>query len=158
MRRRANTLLVLTVVWVGVPVAYGSGETEPSAVAPAPSASLVIELTGMTSDEGPVVYAVWSGPEHWLEAGAIREGKVPVENGTGTITLAEMPYGEYAVSVYHDRNGNGRLDTGFFRIPKEPIGTSNDAKIRFGPPRYEDAVFVLDRPETTITIAVHKVF
>lgn len=124
----------------------------------APTASLVIELNGMQGNEGAVVYAVWSGPSGWLEDGAVREGSVPVANGASTIVLDGLPYGEYAVSAYHDRNGNGRLDTGLFGIPKEPIGTSNDAKARFGPPKYEDAVFAVDRPELTLTIGVRKVF
>ena len=122
------------------------------------SASLVIELNGMTSDAGAITYAVWRGPEGWLEDGAIREGSVPVVGGARNIALEGLPYGEYAVSVYHDRNGNGRLDTGFFRIPKEPIGTSNDAPARFGPPKYEDAAFRIDRPEVTISIGVHNIF
>jgi uncharacterized protein (DUF2141 family) len=122
------------------------------------TATLVVELHGMTSDAGAVVYAVWRGPEGWLEDGAVREGSVSVAGGAGTIKLDGLPYGEYAVSVYHDRNGNGRLDTGLFHIPKEPIGTSNDAKIRFGPPRYEDAAFLIDRPAVSIAIGVHKIF
>lgn len=122
------------------------------------NASLIIELQGMKSDEGVVVYAVWQGPEGWLEDGAIREGSVRVVDGAGIVRLDGLAYGEYAVSAYHDRNGNGELDTGLFRIPKEPIGTSNDAKARFGPPKYEDAAFQVDRPEVTISIGIRKVF
>jgi uncharacterized protein (DUF2141 family) len=34
-------------------------------------------------------------------------------------------------------------------IPKEGYGASNDAKVTFGPPKYEDARFVLKgNPET----------
>ena len=112
----------------------------------------------MTSDEGKAVYAVWFGGEHWLEDHAVREGSVPVSNGTASIALQGLPYGEYAISAFHDRNGNGRLDTGLFGIPKEPLGTSNDAKIRFGPPKYADAAFVLDQPEQTMRIMIHKIF
>ena len=45
-----------------------------------------------------------------------------------------------------------------FRMPKEALGTSNDAKVRFGPPKYEDAVFYLDQPELIIEIPVRKLF
>jgi len=156
MQNPVRAVIVCLLAASGVGLA-ASGAEAGTATADT-TATLVVELHGMTSDAGAVVYAVWRGPEGWLETGAIREGSVPVAGGAGTITLDGLPYGEYAVSVFHDRNGNGRLDTGFFRIPKEPIGTSNDAKIRFGPPRYEDAAFPVDRPTVSIAIGVHKIF
>lgn len=151
-------MLALIALGSAFPAA-GSTQTGPAAAADEfPTATLVIELNGMKRDEGALVYAVWSGPSGWLEEGAVRDGAVPVENGASTVVLSGLPYGEYAVSAYHDRNGNGRLDTGLFGIPKEPIGTSNDAKIRFGPPKYEDAVFTVDRAALTIAIVVQKIF
>ena len=50
---------------------------------------------------------------------------------------------EAPLSVFYDRNGNGELDTNFIGIPKEPIALSNNATGKFGPPKYEDAVFTL---------------
>jgi uncharacterized protein (DUF2141 family) len=129
-----------------------------SALAAADSGRLTVELTNMKSDEGRLVYAMWSGPEGWLESNTVREGTSPVSAGRSTLAFDDLPYGEYAISVYHDRNDNGKLDTGLFRMPKEPLGTSNDAKIRFGPPKYEDAVFILDQPELRIQIPVKKLF
>ena len=126
--------------------------------ATADTGTLTVILGGMQSDEGVLTYAMWSGPANWLEQGAVREGSVPIEAGTSTLVMRDLPHGEYAISAYHDQNGNGRLDTGLFRIPKEPIGTSNDAKVRFGPPSYDDARFVLNQPELTITIQVRKLF
>jgi uncharacterized protein (DUF2141 family) len=132
--------------------------------AAAPNASLRqhgqlrVELSGMGSDAGALVYALWSGPEHWLDSDPLREGRVPVENGESLIVLDALPYGEYALSAYHDLNDNRQLDTGLFRIPKEPLGISNDARSRFGPPKYEDARFQLDDRQLTIRIAVKKLF
>jgi len=119
---------------------------------------LIVELTDIASDEGSVIFAMWSGPEGWLGEDPLREGSVNIVAGQSSIRFDGLPYGEYAISVYHDRNGNQKLDTGLFRIPKEPIGTSNDAKIRFGPPKYEDARFLVDQPSLTIKIPVKKLF
>jgi uncharacterized protein (DUF2141 family) len=58
-------------------------------------------------------------------------------------TELELPLGEYALSVFYDRNGNGEMDTNFIGMPKEPIALSNDAVAKLGPPKYEDAVFSL---------------
>ena len=136
-------------------VALAAGTT---AVTAAESGTLTVELTGMKSDDGRLVYAMWSGPEGWLESNNIREGAVDIVDGVSEIRFEALPYGEYAISAYHDKNDNGKLDTGMFRIPKEALGTSNDAKVRFGPPKYEDAVFYLDQPDLTIEIPVRKLF
>jgi len=120
---------------------------------------VVVELEGMTSDDGRLVFAMWSGPEDWLsDEGSVCSGAVEIDTGMSQVVLEGLPYGEYALSAYHDRNGNGELDTGLFGIPKEPIGTSNDAKARFGPPKYDEAKFTLNQPSLTITITVKKLF
>ncbi len=142
----------------GLSIVLLSAAISTASMAAAEVGSLTVTLDGMKTDEGSLVYAMWSGPEGWLEDNTVREGSVPIENGSSVLHFPELPYGEYAISVYHDRNSNGKLDTGMFRIPKEPLGTSNDAKIRFGPPKYEDAVFILDQPELTTHIPVRKLF
>ena len=69
---------------------------------------------------------------------------VKVEAETVTIVFENIPSGEYAVSLYHDENGNGKLDTGLFGIPTEKYGFSNNAKGQYGPPSYEDCKFKVD--------------
>jgi uncharacterized protein (DUF2141 family) len=46
-----------------------------------------------------------------------------------------LPPGNYAITVYHDLNGNGELDRKFYGPPKEPAAFSNDYT-PFGPPRF----------------------
>ena len=119
---------------------------------------LMVTLSGMKNDKGSLVYAMWSGSEGWLKTNSIREGSVPIVDGKSQINFEGLPFGEYAISVFQDRNGNGKLDTGLFGIPKEPFGFSNDPKIGFGPPKYEDSVFMLEAPEISIQISVKKLF
>jgi uncharacterized protein (DUF2141 family) len=49
--------------------------------------------------------------------------------------------GTYAVSVVHDENSNGKLDTNFIGMPREGVGASNDAKGHMGPPKFSAASF-----------------
>jgi uncharacterized protein (DUF2141 family) len=51
-----------------------------------------------------------------------------------------LPYGDYAVAVIHDENGNAKLDT-FAGIPREGFGFSRNPPIRFGPPKFDAARF-----------------
>ena len=42
------------------------------------------------------------------------------------------------------------MDTNFFGIPKEDYGCSNNAKNFLGPPKYEDAKFMLSENKTML--------
>jgi uncharacterized protein (DUF2141 family) len=79
---------------------------------------------------------------------------VKVEAETVTVVLEDIPPGEYAVSLYHDENDNGKLDTGLFGIPTEKYGFSNNAKGQYGPPSYEDCKFRVDG-DSEINIQVY---
>ena len=64
-----------------------------------------------------------------------------------TSFLFSLQKGEYAVSVYHDVNGNGVFDKNWLGIPKEPYGFSRNARKKFGPPEFEDSRIFLDKDE-----------
>ncbi|NJO40041.1 MAG: DUF2141 domain-containing protein [Cyanobacteria bacterium CRU_2_1] len=69
-----------------------------------------------------------------------------------TYTFENLPYGTYAIAIYHDTNGDEQLDRGAFGMPTEAYGFSNDAPAITSPPRYEDAIFLLAGSDTTIQI------
>jgi uncharacterized protein (DUF2141 family) len=60
------------------------------------------------------------------------------QTGSMIIAIKDIPFGKYAVSVFHDENSNEILDSNLFKIPTEPYGFSNNARGRFGPPDFED--------------------
>lgn len=66
--------------------------------------------------------------------------------------IQNVPAGEYAVAVFADMNGNGKLDSNFIGIPNEPVGVSRDAQGRFGPPKFADAAFKVGDGVTALSI------
>lgn len=66
-----------------------------------------------------------------------------VTGATIRVTFPSVSKGTYAIKVFHDVNADGRMDTNFFGIPKEPYGFSNDAMGLFGPPSFEQAAFTV---------------
>lgn len=68
------------------------------------------------------------------------------------VVFEHLPYGSYAVSIMHDENDNGKLDTNFIGIPKEGVGVSNNPKIGMGGPKFNDSVFTLDTKELEVTV------
>ena len=117
--------------------------------------TLTVNLKGFKSDKGNVEVALFdqaaafpTKPEK-----AIAKQRAPITGGAATVEFRDLKPGTYAVSAYHDANGNGKMDSNFIGIPKEPTGASNDAKGRMGPPSFKDAQFTLNAPaEITISI------
>ena len=63
---------------------------------------------------------------------------IPV-NGVATVEI-ELPNGIYAISLYHDVNGDGELNkVPLVGLPTEPYGFGNDASGKFGPASFEDS-------------------
>jgi uncharacterized protein (DUF2141 family) len=134
--------------------------TSVSADGPAAAASEVGTLTvvpiGLEKDAGSVIVKL-ADSEADFESGtaAFRSAMVKVENRQAVAVFEDLPYGEYAIKIFHDEDGDENLDTNFVGYPKEKFGFSNDALGRFGPPSYEQARFRFEATEATIEIEMH---
>ena len=72
--------------------------------------------------------------------------RVEASDGRKEFSIPGVPPGEYALVVYYDENGNGRLDKNFIGIPKEALAFSNAYQPK-GPPSYTRAAFRLSDDE-----------
>ncbi len=126
----------------------------------AENAILDIEITGLADVEGNVYIAVYDNPDDWLGESAADGMAVGIADALVddlVVASMELPPGDYAISIYYDVNGNGELDTNFIGIPKEPVALSNNAKAKFGPPKYKDAVFSLTTEGMTQRIEMNEI-
>jgi uncharacterized protein (DUF2141 family) len=73
----------------------------------------------------------------------VREMVADVKGGKVALHVEGLPAGRYAITVVHDVNANGKLDSNMMGMPTEPFGFSNNPVIRFGPPDFEDAVVTI---------------
>jgi len=70
--------------------------------------------------------------------------------------LKDVPPGTYALLVYHDADGDGKLGRNFIGIPREPVGFSNGYRPK-GPPRYDRARFELtEGQEASFDVALER--
>jgi uncharacterized protein (DUF2141 family) len=114
--------------------------------------SLKVEITGYKSNKGMAYIAVYKSEQEFLKKPTI--GKiVKIENNKAVVIFNDLPKGEYAISSYHDENGNGKLDTNFMGIPKEDYAVSNNAKGFMSAPKYKDAKFIA-KESKTITMKI----
>ncbi len=108
-----------------------------------PSTTVALRLDGFRSGEGQVLIAVYRGGEGFPgePTRAWRRIVTTISAGQARVDLRDVPPGDYAVAVVHDEDSDNALDTNWLGMPREGIGTSNNAKGRMGPPKYRDARF-----------------
>jgi uncharacterized protein (DUF2141 family) len=100
--------------------------------------SLEIHVDNIKSKKGSIRFGLFTSEADYL--------KNPVEKrvikSTGkdvTVVFENLQPGDYALSVIHDENENGELDSNAFGIPKEGFGFGNNSLGSFGPPSFEKA-------------------
>jgi uncharacterized protein (DUF2141 family) len=110
----------------------------------APAGELEIALSALRSGDGQVRLCLTRDPAFFPDCKGDPQAlllSAPAAPAA-SLSFTGLPSGDYAVSVFHDENGNGRLDT-FARIPREGFGFSRNPAIRFGPPRFAQARFAV---------------
>jgi uncharacterized protein (DUF2141 family) len=130
---------------MAIAVAAGSG-------APASAESLTVHLKNVRSAKGTVQLDLYTADRK--HAGKKR---IVARPGDILVQFDDIPAGVYGVYVYHDENGNGKLDTGgMLRLPIEGYAFSNDASAAFGPPSIKDLSVMLPRGGHAATMATMK--
>lgn len=132
-----------------------SALTAPASAEQAPASAGTIEvcIDNIRSSDGTVGIALFNTKKGFPDKNstAIKGKSVPAGKQC-IVHFENVPYGTYAVSVLHDENGNGRMDKGFLGIPKEGFGTSNNPKLKMGPPSFSESRFDLAQEKMTLNI------
>jgi uncharacterized protein (DUF2141 family) len=105
-------------------------------------------------DGGNILVALYTNEDSWLEMEqALMIDTIPVNQDTLSSRFIDLDPGEYAISVIHDKNENGKFDMRWFPWPKpkEGVGVSNN-ELGSRKPRYEDAVFTATPGHHELTI------
>jgi uncharacterized protein (DUF2141 family) len=116
--------------------------------------TITVVAIGAASERGTVLIQLAnSAADYGNEKGGFRSAEIKPAGGRVTATFEDVPYGDYAVKVFHDENDNKKIDIGL-RGPKERYGFSNGARGLFGPPSFSDAKVALTTPELQLEIAL----
>ena len=114
---------------------------------------VTVQVVNVANDDAQLVISVFDSKKAWLKRPVMTDTIAATaisSEGTAETTLM-LPAGSYAFHVFHDSDMNGKMKTNFIGIPKEPTGVSNDAKGKFGPPKFKDAaVEIGDEPATVL--------
>jgi uncharacterized protein (DUF2141 family) len=107
-------------------------------------ASLSVVVTQLEDAQAPIRLALFAN-----EAGFLQDSKalygltlLPASNGKEALgRLEKIPFGTYALAVYQDLDRNGKLNKNKLGIPSEPYGFSNNVKVKWRSPKFQEAAF-----------------
>lgn len=111
-----------------------------------------ITIKGIENKGGVMMIALFNEDDKFLKTPSYYQEVVISDETEIEVVFKDIPYQRYAVSIYHDINENGELDSNMVRIPKEPIGFSNDYFPKFGPPKFKNAAFDLNQQDVRLAV------
>ena len=125
-----------------------------------PKGEIIIQITGLRNNNGIIRALLFNTPDGFPgnHKNSYALKNVKSKNDSALFVFSNIPYQNYAVSVLHDENENGELDTNWIGLPKEGVGVSNNVKSKFGPPKFEDAKFKLNSKTINMNININYMF
>ena len=122
-----------------------------------PSLTLHVHVDGFENADGEAGVAVWNVAQGFPEEieHAVATIYVTIQDGVAVARFDQLEPGPYAITVYHDKNGNRRFDKNWLGIPKEDWGVSNNVRPRLRAPRFAEAVRHLEAGEQLVEIRVN---
>ena len=121
----------------------------------AQTGTISVEISDIDELKGLMSIGLFTDEEAFPDKGnEYRGADVEVTGKTVVYTFEDVPFGSYAIAIFHDTNSNGVLDKNFLGIPKEGYAFSNNEFRAFRrPPLYEKALFKVDG-DMTVKIKV----
>ena len=118
---------------------------------PLQAADFGVTVENISDQKGYLYWSVFDSQlAYETDASPVLAGQGRVIAETLRFTLHDLPPGAYAIKLFHDANGNGKLDSNLLGLPQEGYGFSNNAG-HFGPASFSEAA-VLVSADTQITI------
>lgn len=116
--------------------------------------TMKVAVKSLRSDKGQVYVAVFDKADAFPRAPekAMQGTKLKPKDGIVSVEFPNLPPGDYAISVFHDEDEDGKMKFGMMGIPREGFGFSRNKKVYFGPPKFEDASVTFPGSDTTFDV------
>jgi uncharacterized protein (DUF2141 family) len=101
-----------------------------------------------------VIATLTNSDDAWnFKAPPVQEKRVHAVKGQAELKFENIAPGVCAVSIHHDANDNGKVDTNFMAIPTEGYGYSNNAH-PMRRRRFDEARFDVKGENATVEIVL----
>ncbi|QLE59577.1 DUF2141 domain-containing protein [Nostoc sp. TCL26-01] len=116
---------------------------------------LTVVVNGIRHQKGEICLRVYASEKGFpmSDTSEVQSGCTRITGKSISKSFYGLKPGKYAVAVVDDQNGNHKLDSDFFGIPKEGFGISNNptVSIQTGTPKFNKSSFAVTK-STTINI------
>lgn len=119
--------------------------------------AVTVDVSGLHSAKGQIVACLWKDKDGFPSCEKSRTAVKLIVPVTATMVRLRLPIpeaGDYAVTVLHDEDGNGRVKHNFIGMPTEGVGISNNPG---GMPGYAKSLVPL-KPGGEIAIRMRYLF
>ena len=118
---------------------------------------LNIFVENINTSKGVIWVGIYNSQNNFLvkERSILKKIKVNHE-GSANISIPSLPYGEYAIAIFHDINENGTLDNNYFGVPTEPYAFSGQLKSKWRLPLYNEVKFYFWKKNSTLKLKLEK--
>jgi uncharacterized protein (DUF2141 family) len=116
--------------------------------------TLTVEINGLRNGKGQVCVSIFADASAFPKdaVNAVQSQCVKITDIPLQVTFGNLQPGNYAITVMHDENSDGKLNRNFLGIPTEGFGFSRNPVIYFGVPKFDDTVFPVTEPSTTTQV------
>jgi uncharacterized protein (DUF2141 family) len=144
---KRNIVFVLSILLLPIQAAL-AGET---------SGDLTLQVGGFLNNNGQVIANLFRESDDVMKPDkAYLQVRATISGNRAQLVFRNLKYGKYAVTAFHDENGNGRLDHNLLHFPAEPLGFSNNFHMGVfsGLPSFEKMQFEFVPGTESISILV----
>jgi uncharacterized protein (DUF2141 family) len=106
---------------------------------------LSVVIDGFHNDKGEAILSLFAQKDGFPKdmEKAWQTLQLNIESGRAHGIFTDVPYGEYALSILHDEDGDKQMQKDWLGKPREGFGFSGQPDYNFGPPGFSDAAFLL---------------
>lgn len=104
------------------------------------TSKVTVHVNDLSGNQGCLLMGIYT-ERTFMKSAPEFTAKGTIKNGRTTISFEGIPPGTYAISGFHDLNGNNKMDFEPSGKPGEPYGISNNKVTPYGPPVWEDSKF-----------------
>ena len=153
LMRQASLLAVPIVLAVLSAPAFAAPE-QPSCVGEPSQTQLLVTVQNVHSSEGLIAVTIYpDDPDRFLvKHGSLFVERVPAKAPTTHLCVYVPGPGTYGVAVYHDADGNHKLNRTGLGMPLEGFGFSNNPTAAFGMPRFSEVRLLIGHSNTETRI------
>ncbi|MFN7116725.1 MAG: DUF2141 domain-containing protein [Saprospiraceae bacterium] len=124
---------------------------------PAKQGELVLYIQNIENAQGTLYVAVYNESNFLQEGKGLITTKFKVEKSDNQqVEIPNLPFGTYAIAIYHDVNNNGKLDKNALGIPAEPYAFSNNPKVKWRSPTFDETQIELNAPQKSLEVELKR--